>query len=257
MQGWPRCAAAVASIALVACTTFGAPADAGAGADGGSGADAGADAAVTDCGPAGCPKLCKSLHDAHADAKSAVYELDPGGSRPRLTEYCDMEKEGGGWTLVARSVANSNSKGAFGWFHDLGAADDDTRPYSLGIGALGSYEVRELLFGAYAEGKTWATPVYHHDLPPGFVSAYQTKGYQAGAARTVSGSCKPTGGPSFLVWIGRTGVDDHWFFRDNDDGTGFGLFADGWNSNYDNIRVDQRCSAGADLGDKQAMIFVR
>ncbi|OCQ22607.1 hypothetical protein A7985_01175 [Pseudoalteromonas luteoviolacea] len=45
---------------------------------------------------------CKAILDKDSAAKSGYYTLDPDGTGglPEFTTYCDMETEGGGWTLM-------------------------------------------------------------------------------------------------------------------------------------------------------------
>jgi len=49
------------------------------------------------------PKSCKQIHENNMHAPSGIYDIDPDGEHgenDRLLVYCDMDLDGGGWTLV-------------------------------------------------------------------------------------------------------------------------------------------------------------
>lgn len=49
------------------------------------------------------PRNCKEILASNPDATSGVYKIDPDGSSTKYSSfdaYCDMETDGGGWTLI-------------------------------------------------------------------------------------------------------------------------------------------------------------
>lgn len=47
------------------------------------------------------PTDCKAIKAVDAGAKSGTYKIDPSGKGAPITVYCDMDYEGGGWTVLA------------------------------------------------------------------------------------------------------------------------------------------------------------
>jgi hypothetical protein len=102
----------LALLLLAACSTPTAylagakPATDTPGGDGSDGSDGGDDGsadggAVDDTAPPAIPADCGALHAADPSAPSGAYEIDPdgeGGAAPFVAR-CDMDTDGGGWTI--------------------------------------------------------------------------------------------------------------------------------------------------------------
>ena len=168
-----------------------------------------------------------------------------------------MTTDGGGWTLVARSVRGVQISDDFGWPHGHGTLTDDAEPYSLDAVEVG-IAFTEILFGARGPGKAWSTPVFKHTVPEGFLDDYRTSGHAPpGGAVTVLGKCSLPGGPQMIAVVGWTDEADHFFFRDKGDAPGFGLFSDVWNTNGSTTPDATGCTYSASLHGKEGMLFVR
>jgi len=92
---------------------------------------------------------CKAILDSGFATTSGTYYIDPDGAggSGTIPVYCDMETDGGGWTLVARASDTNGSGGdyefaaAVGTTHSLlGASWDAGTPasaqYTLGLSKL-------------------------------------------------------------------------------------------------------------------------
>jgi len=193
-------------------------------------------------------RSCKEVLSLDSSAMTGVYEILDEGEGVAVEVHCDMQIDGGGWTLVARTAPGPEVP--FGWSVQRGTLGDEDEPYSLGALQLG-LPFNEVLV-TRREG--FAVPVenaYRIAVPSGFLEDYRDMAYESEGSATVIGDCAPGDGPSMLFWLGYTESDQRYFFRDFPGPDPWGLWSDGFRTYYDN------CSQGGDLDEEQGAVFVR
>jgi hypothetical protein len=185
------------------------------------------------------PTTPTGIHSVHVGGQPDGVEIEV---------YCDMDIDGGGWTLVGRSVGSA-AQVPFGWFSSTGLVDDDLAPYSLDAGAA-LLDFSEVLLGNYTTGKTWGTNVFRIQVPEDFLYIYTDAPVELTPV-TVQGPCAPTGGPSHLRSWGFTELGDRFWFNDDVLDLTDGL-------EWAFLDTDSGgCTTGGDITSGSGMVFVR
>ena len=198
-------------------------------------------------------RSCAQVRDtAPAPVASGAYRLDPDGAGPGvdLVAWCEMEVDGGGWTLVGRSVAGGIAS-RFGWGEATGAVSNDLLPYSLDAASTG-LKFDRMLVTTHAGDKT-IVDAFRLRYDDDFWGNCGDRGCDLDRWTGVVGGC-PTSlnlSPTMLFFAGHHQLSDHFFFRDNAGSFQTGLRADGWDTFYN------ACAFGAGLNGRQGMIFMR
>lgn len=209
-----------------------------------------ADADSDDPPPSPDLHSCADILAANPQSPSGPYPIaDQFGATLRV--HCDMEIDGGGWTLVGRSVEGDFDQGNFGWSQRRGAVTEPDAPYSLGVFEAG-IEFDQLLVGDWSTGYQWGDHVYRVDVGPGFLQ--HTDDAVGTVVTTVAGDCSPNGGPAMFQFAGHTGNTSRFWFRDSSDFEPFGLAADDFNLYWSAIYT---CTQAGDLSGDPGMLFVR
>jgi len=159
-----------------------------------------------------------------------------------------MELDGGGWTLVGRSVASGS--GNIGWGTANGYPSDDRATFSMDVLGLGP-AFSELAFGQRGAGKTWLITYKHVAATHDFPAAFSSSALEMGQPLVLAGGCSP-GANSMFRFVGFTSRTEVFFVRDQGNNSGtFGLKNNRWESNSSD------CPEGGDIDDSDGMLMLR
>jgi hypothetical protein len=193
-------------------------------------------------------RSCVEILELDPSVPTGVHEILNELDGTVIDVYCEMDLDGGGWTLVARTAPGA--EGPFGWGVERGMLGDEAEPYSLGALDLG-LQFTEILV---TQRSGFAMPVenaYRIEVPSGFLEDYRDAAYNSVGATTVLGDCAPSFGPDILRWLGYTEDEEKYFIRDFSGNHPYGLWPNGLRLFYDN------CDQGGNLNDEQGALFVR
>jgi hypothetical protein len=90
--------------------------------------------------PRECPaRSCKEILAANPRSATGVYKIDPAGGTNGIDVYCEMTKEGGGWTLLVRHKASSGYFGNATKGQNMNPTDPNNGLYSI-LGKVDSFK---------------------------------------------------------------------------------------------------------------------
>jgi len=128
---------------------------------------------------------CKSHKLSLPSAVNGLYIINPSWKKI-IQVYCNMELDGGGWTLVGRTSEGDSLYQDFWWMVEWGSLDNEVIPYSLWSESK-NLNFSEIMLASYTTGKTidYALSVEISD------TLYIKDASQyASASSTVPGSCR-------------------------------------------------------------------
>jgi len=199
-------------------------------------------------------KSCKRILWMGKSRWNGEYTILPDGISTQRV-YCDMEIDGWGWTLIARSVDGATGWN-FGWNYSTWSIADDSQPFSFGSGSRFLW-FDNILNAKYLRGKDISSAVVYSVDGDFLVDNYNLQdsnptddNYVANinecrAVLNVSESHCGEGYTYRQQYWWKFGLSDSYFFSYRDD-VGYWLNIDEWNFR-----------SGDEYNNVPAMIFVK
>jgi len=194
---------------------------------------------------------CKRILEMWKSSWSDIYTINPTGAQ-NIRVYCDMETDGGGWTLVWRSVEWWSWN--FWWLVTNWSPNNDSVPYSMWPWVK-DIEFSEILVSRYSVWKnielatrlTVDNSVLKNDSTGAFLTQEKKIVYDEG----ILDSEKLWDHTSmFTYWWNIQSLDSFWFRRTDWIPSPFGLKS----SHIDTFQYNETYWA---FDNKQWMVFIR
>jgi hypothetical protein len=186
---------------------------------------------------------CKKIRDNGNGNGDGLYRIDPSWNG-WYDAWCDMTTDGGGWTLVGRSVIWWT--GNFWFKTNTWDLLNESIPYSVDATNIFFTEV---LFWDYLNSKKWGNYIYKKSVPSGFIQNSLASALSITTTSTVRWSC--TWNPSMFYYMWFTNLNTTFFLRDNWTTGVYWLLPNWFATNYSN------CNQWGNLNWLQGMIMIR
>lgn len=180
------------------------------------------------------PRSCNELLSRNPSYRNqnGIYQITPSGNAAdsSISVYCDMTVDGGGWTMIARSVQGGSSTN-FGWKYGTGSPMDNSSPYSYDLNK-NKIKFSETMLASYTTGNT-IQYAYKQSFALANMEANQTSSFNM-VATPVPVAGTNNSGFYGAVYAGQTNLNGLFFFNDSPV-TSKSVSISGVTSNYNNF----------------------